>query len=54
MKRILVTGFSPFGGDLINPALEAIKVLNGRVISGIELVTREVPVVRHEAISAMA
>lgn len=53
MKRILVTGFSPFGGDLINPALEAIKVLEGRIISGVELVTREVPVVRHDAISAI-
>ena len=54
MKKILVTGFSPFGGDLINPALEAVKVLNGRTIDGIELITREVPVVRQAAIEAIA
>lgn len=53
MKKILVTGFSPFGGEKINPALEAIKVLNGRTISGIELVTREIPVVRQQAIDAI-
>ena len=27
MKKILVTGFDPFGGEQINPALEAIKRL---------------------------
>ncbi|HCH0244609.1 TPA: pyroglutamyl-peptidase I, partial [Vibrio parahaemolyticus] len=23
MKKVLITGFEPFGGDAINPALEA-------------------------------
>lgn len=27
MKRILVTGFDPFGGELINPSWEAVKLL---------------------------
>lgn len=54
MKRILVTGFSPFGGDLINPALEAVKALNGRTICGNQLITCEIPVVRHDAINAIA
>ena len=26
--KILVTGFDPFGGEPINPALEAVKKLN--------------------------
>ena len=25
--KILVTGFDPFGGEAINPALEAVKAL---------------------------
>ncbi|NQE00246.1 pyroglutamyl-peptidase I, partial [Staphylococcus xylosus] len=25
--RILITGFDPFGGEEINPALEAVKLL---------------------------
>jgi len=25
MKKVLITGFEPFGGDAINPALEAVK-----------------------------
>ncbi|WP_462054104.1 pyroglutamyl-peptidase I family protein, partial [Streptococcus pneumoniae] len=25
--KILVTGFNPFGGEKINPALEAVKLL---------------------------
>ena len=27
MKKILVTGFDPFGGEKVNPALEVIKLL---------------------------
>ena len=27
MKSVLVTGFEPFGGDAINPSLEAVKAL---------------------------
>ncbi len=30
MKKILITGFEPFGGDAINPALEAVKQLELR------------------------
>ena len=30
MRNILVTGFGPFGGEPVNPALEAIKLLDGR------------------------
>ncbi|GAJ78505.1 pyrrolidone-carboxylate peptidase [Vibrio sp. JCM 18905] len=29
MKKVLITGFEPFGGDAINPALEAVKRLEG-------------------------
>jgi pyroglutamyl-peptidase len=54
MERILVTGFGPFGGDPVNPALEAVRQLEGRVAAGRLLVTRELPVVRGACIEALA
>jgi pyroglutamyl-peptidase len=30
--RVLVTGFEPFGGDTVNPALEAVRHLAGRIL----------------------
>lgn len=53
MRNVLVTGFGPFGGEPINPALEAIKLLEGRIIGGCRVVTRELPVTRFEAIDAI-
>jgi len=40
--KILVTGFTPFGGEKINPSWEAVKRLPDR-IGGAELVKREIP-----------
>lgn len=31
MKKILVTGFDPFGGETINPAWETVKLLPGQI-----------------------
>ncbi|MGX7418908.1 pyroglutamyl-peptidase I [Carnobacterium gallinarum] len=42
--KILVTGFDPFGGELINPALEAVKGL-APVINGAEVIQLEIPTV---------
>ena len=44
--KILVTGFDPFGGDTVNPALELIKQLPSE-IEGCQIVTLEVPTVFH-------
>lgn len=41
---ILVTGFDPFGGEPINPALEAVKGL-ADTISGAEIIKLEIPTV---------
>lgn len=42
--KILVTGFDPFGDDVINPAIEAVKKLPDTV-NGAEIVKLEIPTV---------
>ena len=46
--KILVTGFDPFGGETVNPALLAVKQLPP-VIADAEIITAEVPTVFGEA-----
>ena len=40
--KILVTGFTPFGGEQINPSWEAARRLPNR-IGGAELIKHEIP-----------
>ncbi len=42
--KILVTGFDPFGGEAVNPAYEAVKLLP-KSIKGAEIITIEIPTV---------
>ncbi|NLY53765.1 MAG: pyroglutamyl-peptidase I [Firmicutes bacterium] len=42
--KILLTGFEPFGGETINPALESVKRLHGLTIAGAQLLAVELPV----------
>ena len=42
--KILVTGFDPFGGDKINPAIEAVKKLPDS-IKGAKIIKLEIPTV---------
>ena len=42
MKKLLITGFDPFGGELVNPAYEAVRLLPD-VVAGIRLCKLEVP-----------
>ena len=46
--KILVTGFEPFGGEKVNPALEAVKGLPAE-IHGAEVRWLEVPTVFHKS-----
>ncbi len=42
--KVLVTGFDPFGGETINPAYEAVKLVNDN-IEGAEIIKIEIPTV---------
>ena len=53
MKKLLITGFQPFDGESFNPALEVAKGLQGKTINGYEVIAREIPVVRFEALKAV-
>ena len=44
MSKILVTGFDPFGGEPVNPAFEAVKLLPDE-IAGATVVKLEIPTV---------
>ena len=46
--KVLVTGFEPFGGEKVNPALEAVKGLPAE-IHGAEVCWLEVPTVFHKS-----
>ena len=53
MTKVLVTGFEPFGGEPINSALEAVKVLSTKSYAGFELVTASVPTMFHHSIEVL-
>lgn len=44
MKNLLITGFDPFGGETINPAWEAVKLLPD-IIGDYQLTKLEIPTV---------
>ena len=47
--KILVTGFDPFGGEPINPAIETVKRLPD-IIAGAEIIKLEIPTVCHKSL----
>lgn len=53
MRKVLLTGFDPFGRDTINPALEVVKQLDGLVVDDIELIALEVPTVFQKSIKVV-
>ena len=52
MKKVLITGFDPFGGEAVNPALEAVKLIADE-IEGYEIIKLEVPTVFKKSIETM-
>ena len=53
MKKILITGFEPFGGSTINPALEAVKRIDGLELTNGKVHTAIIPVVLQKSIDAV-
>lgn len=47
--KILVTGFDPFGGEAINPAIESVKRLPD-MIAGAQVIKLEIPTVVHKSL----
>lgn len=47
--KILVTGFDPFGGETVNPAIETVKRLPD-AIAGAQIIKLEVPTVCHKSL----
>lgn len=52
MKKVLITGFEPFGGEKVNPALEAVNMLPD-TIGGAKVVKLEVPTVFKKSIKRL-
>ena len=52
MKKILVTGFDPFGGEAINPATESVKQLPDEIL-GVQILKREIPTVFDRSIEVL-
>ena len=50
--KILITGFTPFGGEGINPAYEAVKLLQSK-IAGAEIIKAEIPTVFNKSIECL-
>ena len=51
--KLLLTAFDPFGGDKVNPALEAVKLVSSHV-DNVEVVKAEVPTVFRKSIATVA
>ena len=45
MRKVLLTGFEPFGGDALNPSWLAAQALRGRRIAGHRVVAAQLPTV---------
>lgn len=57
-KRVLVTGFEPFGGETVNPALEVVEALAGRVLDvdgsdPVQIVAARIPTVFGASIAVL-
>ncbi len=50
--KILVSGFDPFGGEKINPAIESVKLLPDE-INGARIIKTEIPTIRIKSIELL-
>ncbi len=54
MRKLLLTGFEPFGGERVNPSWEIARSLDGEQIGDCTVIARELPVVWGRALDVMA
>ncbi|MFC4892901.1 pyroglutamyl-peptidase I [Pseudofrancisella aestuarii] len=52
IKKVLITGFAPFGGEATNPSFEAVKALPDN-IDGAQIIKKELPVSFEESIAKL-
>ena len=52
-RKILLTGFEPFGESAVNPSIAACRRLEGKKVNGFEIVVEEIPLRFHEIRSAI-
>ena len=50
--KILLTGFDPFGGEPVNPAEEAVKMVSDN-INGAEVIKITIPTVRTKSVKVI-
>jgi pyroglutamyl-peptidase len=52
-RKVLLTGFDPFGGETTNPSWLAVQALQGRQIAGHRVVAAQLPTVFGESLAAL-
>lgn len=52
-RKVLLTGFEPFGGETVNPSWQAVKALHGRKILGRTVVAAQLPTVFDASLKAL-
>jgi len=52
-RTVLLTGFQPFGGELVNPSWQAVSALHGARIAGHRVVAHELPVAFGASLKAL-
>lgn len=53
MRRLLLTGFEPFGGGSVNPSWEVARRLDGEEVGGYTVVARRLPVIWGQALNVL-
>ncbi len=53
MNKILLTGFEPFGGEMVNPSWQVASALDGEVLGGAQVVAVQLPCVFAAALPAL-
>ncbi|CAI0859679.1 MAG: pyroglutamyl-peptidase I [Serratia proteamaculans] len=53
MRKVLITGFEPFGGERVNPSWEVVKQLNDMELAGARIIARQLPCVFGTALEAL-